>query len=155
MTNFPFHGRMFTKKQIEFVVEVMIASTINVVTSNIPLRWMDGLKDREWENEKKGQWRRDTGELINGTVQTLGWNLSILYAQITGDGMGVADALEIAKLGETIELWANEVREGTKGITPNPEDNQNGHVDEPEKGSLAHAWVETVFKDRRLPEERK
>jgi len=46
-------------------------------------------------------------QVISDSINVIGWNLSILYARITEDGMGIGDALDVSGIDDAIEAWAN------------------------------------------------
>lgn len=90
--------KRFDKAQLEFIVEVMIASCIDTIESYLP-QTPDEIKD--WAERVK-----HFGYMYHTALDQLGWNLSILYAQVdTTDGMGVADALSIVKLEAPLQKW--------------------------------------------------
>ena len=69
--------KRFSRKQLLFIVEVMITSAVDTFEGTIKQSPSDQPTDEvPW-------------------LQELGWNLSILYAQLTGDGMAGQDALEL------------------------------------------------------------
>jgi len=80
----------FTQKQIEFVINVMIAAAVDTVECSLPQS-----KDDQPHFDKK---HVDT--LVENVLHKLTWDLSIFYAQVTGDSMGCDEAGEIFyKLG--------------------------------------------------------
>lgn len=70
--------KKFSRKQLVKVVECMIDSEIAMIGRFLP-------------DEAEAQ--KPSDEFVENVCWHLGWNLSILYAQITGDGMGEYDAL--------------------------------------------------------------
>jgi len=84
---YPKDEQRFSKEQLRFVVEVMITSAIEVIDHVISTD-------------------PDIEDLISSresVAETLGFNLSILYAQITGDGMGCSDVLQETGLFDIIK----------------------------------------------------
>ena len=74
----------FTKAQLIFVVDVMITSAIDAIDASLP-------------------YKRDIPKnifdgMVNGIKEKLGFDLSIFYAQITGDGIGCCDVMEMTKM---------------------------------------------------------
>jgi hypothetical protein len=102
MKFFPYKKKNLDKTELQFIIATMIEAAVSQIESitsdtNIP-----------GENEL---------QLIRIAQESLGWNLSILYAQTIGmnEGMGVADALEIVELGERVEQYGQDYYEsGTR-----------------------------------------
>ena len=69
--------RKFTRDQLLFIVEVMISSAVDTFEGQL----------RQHSTDKKTK--------VVPWLQELGWNLSILYAQLNDDGMGTGDATDI------------------------------------------------------------
>ncbi len=67
----------FDREQLVLVTEVMLTSALEVISSRLP------------HNTDKPE----SSGFVDQACWQAGWNLSILYAQVTGDGMGEADAL--------------------------------------------------------------
>lgn len=132
-------GRKFQKNQLQFVVEVMISSTIEFLINTIPARYMDGSHDDQWKTALEDKQKNiNIPEAIWSSTCTLGCSLSIFYAKVTNEGMGEADALEICSLGTILDVWANEMVKGTKGI-------ENGQYQCPNSEELATKWVNAAF----------
>ena len=70
--------KKFSRKQLIEVVECMIASAIEMIGRFLP---------------DEAEAKKPSDDFVDNVCWHLGWNLSILYAQITGDGMGEYDAL--------------------------------------------------------------
>lgn len=145
-----FKCKKFSRTQVLFCVEVMIASFVDNFTSCFPARWLDGglSRDKQWRKDMKDAkkcW--DYNSFHQATLNQLSWNLSILVAQIDkqlnpfhrGDGMGCSDALEDANLCQKLEKWMADYMEGSVGILP--------YKDDPACGSYNGIDVETLAKD--------
>lgn len=84
-------SRKFSREQLVFMVEVIMASAFDNVESVLP------------PNVTPEEYERNEGNIstwVNSAVDSAGWNLSILYAQLTGDGMGVGDSVDTPTEGE-------------------------------------------------------
>jgi len=75
--------RRFSREQLIFVVQVILCSATDRVDACLPTS--SGLKM--------------TADLtfIAGATEAAGMGLAVLYAQLTGDGLGIGDALAIAE----------------------------------------------------------
>ena len=77
----------FTKAQLIFVVDVMITSAIDAVDASFPC------------NKSSHDIPKIIFDgIVNGVIEKLGFDLSIFYAQITGDGIGCCDVMEMTKM---------------------------------------------------------
>lgn len=100
------------RDQIRKVVWCSIAAWVDNFESSFP-----GLV----AGEDVSKWKQDravlTGGVVSGigwdvdtfisaTMNQLGWQLSILYSQVTGDGMGTSDALDTYGLELKLRAWA-------------------------------------------------
>jgi hypothetical protein len=82
----------FTKAQLIFVVEVMIASAMDAWEAS-----------RSFDNcPTKKQYK----SIVCGIKEKLGFDLSILYAQLTGKGIGCCDVMTITNMEEIIDDFA-------------------------------------------------
>lgn len=131
---FPYRGKPFEKEQIELFSAVCISSFVDHVVTNVSGRWIGGN-----EEESFSRW-------IDDALEILGWNLSILYAQITNDGIGVADALETADLGETLDIWAMNWCNGKLGIVRDSTNPKVGKPAYPNVSELAINWTNEIWK---------
>lgn len=144
---FPYQGKL-NRKQIEFFAAVSIASFTDHIQTMIPGRWFGKPEDEEeWQKAQRDGMRpvENVPQMIDDAIDVLSWNLSILYAQATRDGMGCGDALEITDLGDKLRTWATEWFEGKIGITrykTNPSTGQSNH---PDVDVLARAWVKEAW----------
>lgn len=82
--------RQFSREQIVFMVEVIVASAFDQIDTQI-----------QYINDQK--YNKTILTYCDGVVDTAGMSLAILYAQLTGDGMSPGDVLEITKLGKEFE----------------------------------------------------
>jgi hypothetical protein len=92
----------FTKKQLNLVVEVMILAFIDTIQEKI-----DGIKDDAFHYKRSISLEQRSWVISckDEALEYLGWNLSILYAQITDDGMGTYDAVSVIGLEDTLDNW--------------------------------------------------
>lgn len=74
--------RPFDREQLAFVAEVMLTSVLEMISSQLP---------HEADAEPP-----ESRHFVDQACWQAGWNLSILFAQLTGEGMGEGDALVCA-----------------------------------------------------------
>jgi len=110
----------FTKAQLIFVVDVMITSAIDAVDASFPC-------NKSSHNIPKIIF----DGIVNGVIEKLGFDLSIFYAQITGDGIGCCDVMEMTKMEDI--LW-----DFARGRIEQPSINTN---------KIATKFVDELFKD--------
>lgn len=128
-----------------FAAKVAIAGTINHIESEIPARWLDREDGAERHAAEIAALPEGYCEQMATTAVTaLGWHLSILVAQSTGEGMGVCDALDAAGLGETITNWAQDRIAGKRGIVSTG--TSTGYDDAPDCDALADEWLAVIRK---------
>ena len=107
----------FKRAQLIFVVDVMITSAIDAIDSSLPF---------------KGYISRNNFDgIVNGIKEKLGFDLSIFYAQITGDGIGCCDVMEMTKMEDALWDFAK-LRIERKGLNTN---------------KIATKFVDELFKD--------
>jgi len=82
----------FTRAQLIFVVDVMITSAIDAVDASLPYN--------------KSIPKIIFVGMVNGIKEKLGFDLSIFYAQITGDGIGCCDVMEMTKMEDILGDFA-------------------------------------------------
>ena len=139
-----YHGRVkFTREQLNFVVEVMIVSFVDLFLSSCPGRYEDGSRDKQWKKNRKA-YPKNLKPTVKEHLWHLGWNLSIFYAQLCTDGIGESDALEIAKLNSTLGNWATRYASGEIGVIPH-RDGGGGTYNVPDTRVLAVQWVNEAF----------
>lgn len=80
----------FTRAQLIFVVDVMITSAVESIDS-FPLMSTNKFK-----------------EMVNGVKEKLGFDLSILYAKITEDGLGCCDVMEMTDMESVLADFIDE-----------------------------------------------
>lgn len=138
---FPYQGKI-TKPQLEFFAAVCIASAIDHLESSIPGRWFGEPEDKDrWQKAQNEEMRPkdQVPQLISDTLEILGWNLSILFAQVTNDSMDTNEALELSALGDKLQTWADKWLNGEIGIRRTTLG--RGHTDIPNVDDLARAWA--------------
>lgn len=90
----------YTEEQLIQICNIMILSGIE----NIRFAFPDRLSCEADEKDKLLQ-------VISDSINVIGWNLSILYAQITDDGMSTGDALDASGIDDALKTWANKFAE--------------------------------------------
>jgi hypothetical protein len=88
--------KRFDKAQLEFIVEVMITSCIDTIEAYLPQTPSEA---KTWPCAGWFPY------MYQGCLESLGWNLSILYAQVSGDGMGTQDALAVVGLENHLDKF--------------------------------------------------
>lgn len=91
--------KRFDKAQLEFIVEVMITSCIDTIEAYLP-QTPNEAKTWEYRSVSGAGW---FPYMYQGCLESLGWNLSILYAQVSDDGMGTQDALAVVGLEKHLD----------------------------------------------------
>ena len=86
MKAYPKTSQKLTREQLIFIADVMIASAI------------DSVDACNMSSDK----REIFCAMIEGVKEKLGFDLSILFAQITGDGIGCCDVMSITNMEEVI-----------------------------------------------------
>jgi len=121
MKAYPKTSQKFTREQLIFIADVMIASAIDSVDAC--------------------NMSSDTIEIFRATIEgvkeKLGFDLSILFAQITGDGIGCCDVMSITNMEEVIANYIDHI-------------DHIDHEDNPVKVNttkIATKFVNTLFKD--------
>lgn len=137
--------KKFSREQLVFIVATMLGSIPNMALDIFPSKLKNGKRDRTWEEQRK-EVTVDPVEFVKTHLSHLGWNLSVLYAQITNDGMGVCDAIAIVNVGEEITKYVQKFADGTIGTIPG--ENNLGTIQgfDP-NDQLATQWVDEVFED--------
>jgi hypothetical protein len=117
-----------TEDQIKFAAYVIIAGAINTIDAN-----MDGiLEDRILSTNTQVENLKDT------VISQLGWGLSILAYKITGNGMGVSDAIGTQFGPDNIDL-DDVIHKFTKHKL------ENDDTEYPDTQELAKLWCDKVF----------
>lgn len=111
-------------EQIEFFVNIAIASAIATLDANL--------------EESQDYTQKELDQFIDSAITQVAYNLSILYAQIKGEGMGCSDAvgtefLKSKDLDEVLRTFAN------KKI-------QDKDAQRPDDAFLAKHWTNFFFK---------
>ena len=115
-----YKGKKFTREQLEFIVEVMLTSAVDQVScvadpcSKCPNDYIE--------------------TCIAVVSEKVGWDLSILYAQLTDDGMGTGDAMDTCGITEFLENFVRELK-----------DNPSMRI--PSCRKMAKKFVKDVFAD--------
>lgn len=100
----------FDRAQIEYVAWCILAGVVDLVEGGLPTSI-----DYKERAKRLGEDRYiDLSGYERGALEAAGWSLSIFFAQLTGEGMGVGDALAVAdSFHEAIErlvakAWQNQ-----------------------------------------------
>jgi len=117
MKPYPKNLTRFSKEQLIFIVEVMITSAIDAVDSSRP--------------ENIDMPKSVSNTMFSGILEKLGFDLSIFYAKITNDGIGCSDVLEMTRMEDILEKFADTPK-SIKNVDTN---------------SIATSFVEELFKD--------
>ena len=99
------------KSQLTFVVEVMIKACIDTVKDVLPTSPLF--------TTSEANAHREVANLVSVTaVTSLGWNLSILYAQTSdGDGISPGDAIDIVGICKHVgDLIAERLDKNWQGL---------------------------------------
>jgi hypothetical protein len=115
MKAYPKTSQKFTREQLIFIADVMIASAIDSIDS------CDISSDK----------REIFCAMIEGVKEKLGFDLAILFAQITDDGIGCCDVMSITNVEKVIANYID-------------------HEDNPVEVNttkIATKFVNTLFKD--------
>ena len=91
-----YKGKKFTKSQLVFIVEAILCSAFDSVDGQLP----PCVSKEEYEKNKDG-----IGSYFDGIREQVGMSLSVLYAQLTGDGMASCDALSIINYDKELDLF--------------------------------------------------
>lgn len=101
--------RSFDREQLVFMVDVILTAAVDRAESCLPP--CVPIDDYYDYGEEMESW------IIAG-VETAGMSLAILYAQLTDDGMGAGDALDIIHFREAVNALIDErVNDGPQ-VTP-------------------------------------
>ena len=76
----------FTRDQLIFIADVMIAAAVDAIDVAHP--------------KNSGAPQNDFNQHVGGIINKISWDLSILYAQITDDGIGCSDVTAMLKLDD-------------------------------------------------------
>jgi hypothetical protein len=102
-----YQGQKFTREQLVFVAEAILAAAVDRIEGGMPT------SDVTWEERLKvvGGDAEAAGRLTSydqGVLETTGMALAVLYAQLTGDGLGIGDALgEADRFEQAVENWVH------------------------------------------------
>lgn len=147
---FPYSGPAFTEEQVLFTVTVYITATVDTLCDIIPSLRLN--PDRTFESSDRDAWAKAITELNNAggpnfeqAIDQLGWALSIFYAQLSGDSLGVCDALSIAGLRVQLREWAQRRLAGEIGMVRHNKHSKLFTDELPNITALAKEWTETVW----------
>ncbi len=107
------------RDQLIFIVQVMVDSATSLITCAIPGRWVGQETVAQWKENNDLPSLRERRNICSNAIWQLGWNLSILYARLTDDGISETDALYEMGFNNILEKWADKWTDGKIGIIPN------------------------------------
>ena len=130
----------FTRDQLVFMVEASITAAFDRIEAGLPTSGISPKERQELMHLKKPT---DFGAWDNAALETCGMTLGILYAQLTGDGLGIGDTIDFApKRFKSIRQRAEDfIHKSIKN---------NGKEDDdiiPDVHWLSKAWTNEIFKD--------
>jgi hypothetical protein len=146
----------FTRPQLVFVVDCILIGALDRFDSTLP----DNI---DWDERKKYAGAGDPLALTDyerGGLETAGMALGVLFAQLTGEGLGIYDALaEAGKFHNACETlvakaWADEGREAKARLKKHgrpgkafslADDIYTGYY--PDTRRHAEQFVDSVFDD--------
>ena len=118
----------FTKSQLVVIVDVMLSGAADKIQSCLP----PVISQDDFRERLDG-----IREYIHGIIQTVGVQLPILYATVTGDGMGTCGFVQFAQFQGMVNAYLK--RQAGPGMDP------EGKF--PDVTHLAVAFVERYFSD--------
>lgn len=122
--------KKFTRKQLVFITQNMIDSAISIISTSIPGRWIDKESKTCWIKTNDLPKIEQRENICNQAIIHLGWNLSILFAQLYNDGISEMEVLQVAGLLDPLEEWAEKWAKGEIGIISTAED--QGQASQPD-----------------------
>ena len=127
--------KKFDRDQLFFVVEAILCSAFDRVESCLPPT-----------TPKSDRLLRDSSNQLEsyqrGAVECAGMALAVLYAQLTDDGIGIGDALDLAgDFPKAVEKFVKDCLKG-KGRELHPGDKCS-----PDARPYAEAFVDNAFCD--------
>jgi hypothetical protein len=126
----------FDRDQLVFVVRTIMIGAIDRAESCVPPT--SPLSD--WSGQGK-TFDETFGSYIRGAMESTGMSLAVLYAQLTGDGLGIGDALAVVNFDEFINEFVASAILG-EGRTLSP-----GDTCHPDVRPYAEKFVDKMFAD--------
>jgi hypothetical protein len=121
-----YNGRHFNREQLVYVVGVVLGSGFNFVESSLP---PDGFDEEQWKKMNSVISEATQYTEWEGHIQTIcgvvGWNLSVLYAQLTDDGMGTGDAIDAINYDDFLRDFSKSVAKWKIKQSKLPEDERS------------------------------
>jgi hypothetical protein len=150
--------KKFDREQLTFIVHAILIGALDRIESGLPdtIRWQDRL------DQMKGVDPLGLTDYERGGIDTAGMALGVLCAQLTGEGLGVSDALSCANNFEeacdnfVIKAWVNEGKEYKDRFDSMMEKSEGKGLrfkrfakpfDYPNTRKHAQAFVKNVFKE--------
>lgn len=122
--------KKFDREQLIFMADVILSSSIDRIESCLP----DCIPLKVYEENREG-----IDKWITACIETAGMSLAILYAQLTDDGLGAGDAIDIIGFSEFVDKFVAERTDPNwDGLTP-------GGFASPDCRSLAKRFIDEVF----------
>jgi len=136
-------SRKFNREQLVFVVEAAFAAALDRIDSGLP---SSGVKAEDRVTAMHCLKPEDLSSWDMAVLSTSGMTVAILCAQLTGDGLGIGDAIDTkTKEGSLLTVAEKFVEEAVKGKWPKKGKNH------PDCRKLAEAWVDKIFFDKKKP----
>jgi len=149
-----YQGKRFDREQLVFFAEAVLCSALDRIESGMPTSGIDWKERLHYENcidqnaKTLTSWDR-------GALETAGMALAVFYAQLTGDGLAICDALACAdSFDDAVEqwvetTWADEGEAVRKRIDDLCSSQHwpisNAYVNYPDCRRHAEAFVDRVF----------
>ena len=138
-----YHGKKFNREQLVFIVEAAIAAAFDRVEAGLPPNYTaDERKKYLYLSGKTDPATFTPYE--SGALEGLGMFLGILYAQLTGDGLGIGDAIDHVPMGQSKSI-SQFIEDFVKESVKNNRTIEIGESCTPDVHDLAEAWVDDLF----------
>jgi hypothetical protein len=156
----PYKGSKFTQQQLVFIVEAALVSCVDGIESGMPTSIGSVEERKNLDPHRKGESIHMLNMYELGTLETTGMFLSVLYAQLTDDGMGSYDALVCADdFHLAAEAWVNKawkdegkrVFKKLKSLGTSGFQIKDAYTNYPNCRKHAEAFVDRAFSDYLSP----
>jgi len=124
--------RKFDREQLVFMVDVILDSAMDRIATALP---------DELDFETCNMNMKSVDAWIISATETAGTGMAVLYAQLTGEGIGIGDCLSFSRF-ETFVQYFKEKR-----LDPNWTGLNNGDPFIPDCRKLAENFVDEMFKE--------
>jgi hypothetical protein len=103
-----YQGEKFTRKQLVFVVEAILAAALDRIEAGMPtsgVTWEERLRHVGGDSDAACECQA----YERGAMEAAGMALGVLYAQLTDDGLGIIDALDAANnFDGAVDNWVHD-----------------------------------------------